>query len=285
MTNNILNTLEVKSFEAEVHNAYQEEGNQLSKATRYRRIAGNKTQFPILGTISAAERTIGTPVVATNQSAAAVEIQTTKYSAAEWTDIFLAGEVNFDAKQESAKSVAMGAGRKVDQVIIDAFEAQRTGAGYTNTVAVSIGGANTSLNVAKLAEATKKLDLNGVPMADRYGNIHVNAHHGLAQETTVASSDYNSKRVLEDGRISNYYGWKFNVIGNMADEAGLTLSTNTRYNYFNHKSAIGCVMGMEITVDIQYHQWMGAHLVTCFFSAGAKIIDELGVVQLATYES
>lgn len=283
MSNNILNTLEIKSFEAEVHQAYQEEGNQLSACTRFRRIPGNKTQFPILGTLAAAERIIGTPVVATNQSASAVEVQTTKYSVAQWTDIFLASEVNFDAKQESAKAVAMAAGRKVDQIIIDALETYS--GSYTNTVATSIGGSNTSLNVAKLAAATKKLDLNGVPMTDRYGVIHVNAHHGLTQETTVASSDYNSKRVLENGRISNYYGWNFKVVGNMADEAGLTLSTNDRHNYFLHKSALGCVMGMEISVDIQYHQEYGAHLVTCFFSAGAKIIDELGIVQVSTYEA
>lgn len=285
MSNNILDTLEVKQFEAEVHQSYQEEGNMLSECTRYRRINGNKTQFPILGTLAAAERIIGTPVVATNQSASAVEIQTTKYSVAQWTDIFLQGEVNFDAKQESAKAVAMAAGRKVDQVVIDAFETQRTGSGFTNTVAVSIGGSNTSLNVAKYAEASKKLDLNGVPMTDRFAAIHVNAHHSLTQETNVSSSDYNSKRVLEDGRIAGYYGFRNKVIGNMADENGLTLSSNNRYNYLFHKSSIGLVMGMEIKVEIEYHQEYGAHLVTAFFSAGAKMIDELGAVQVATYEA
>lgn len=281
MTNNILDTLEVKSFEAEVHQAYQEAGNQLAECTRYRRIAGNKTQFPILGVLAAAERIIGTPVVATNQSASAIEVQTTKYSVAQWTDIFLASEVNFDAKQEGAKAVAMAAGRKVDQVVLDALEVPS----YTNTVATSVGGNNTNLNVAKLASATKKLDLNGVPMTDRYGIIHVNSHHSLTQETTVASSDYNGKRVLEDGRISNYYGYKFKVLGNMADEAGLALATNDRHNYFLHKSAIGLVMGMEISVDIQYHQEYGAHLITCFFSAGSKVIDELGIVEMSTYEA
>lgn len=285
MSNNILNTLEIKEFEAEVHHSYQEEGNQLADCTRYRRIKGNKAQFPILGTLAAAERIVGTPVVTSNQAASAVEIQTTKYSVAQYTDLFLQGEVNFDAKQEAAKSVAAAAGRKVDQVVIDAFEAQRTGAGFTNTVAVSIGGPNTSLNVAKYAEAAKQLDLNGVPMSERSAIVHVNAHHSLTQETTVASSDYNSRRVLETGRIDGYYGFKNKVIGNMADEDGLTLDGTNRYNYFNHKTAIGLVMGMEITVEIEYHQDMGAHLVTAFFSAGSKITDELGVSQVATYEA
>jgi hypothetical protein len=281
MSNNILDTLEVKSFEAEVHQSYQEQGNVLAETTRYRRIAGNKTQFPILGVLSAAERIIGTPVVTTNQAASSVEIQTTKFSVAQRTDIFLQGEVNFDAKQEGAKAVAMAAGRKVDQVVLDALEVPS----YTNTVATSIGGSNTNLNVAKLADATKKLDLNGVPMTDRYGVIHVNSHHSLTQETTVASSDYNTKRVLEDGRISNYYGYKFKVLGNMADEAGLLLSTNDRHNYFYHKSAIGLVMGMEISVRIDYEPAYGAHLITCFFSAGSKVIDELGIVEVSTYEA
>ena len=283
MSNNILNTLEVKEFEKEVHQSYQEEGNSLAECTRFRRINGNKTQFPILGTLAAAERVIGTPVVATNQAASAVEISTTKYSVAQWTDIFLQGEVNFDAKQESAKAVAMAAGRKVDQVVIDALEANI--GSYTNVVATSIGGTNTNLNVAKLAEATKKLDINGVPDMDRYGIIHTNSHHSFTQETTVASSDYNNQRVLKDGKIADYYGYKFKKIGNLADEAGLALSTNDRRNFFFHKSAIGLVMGMEIKVEIEYHQDYGAHLVTAFFSAGSKLIDELGVVLVNTYEA
>lgn len=285
MSNNILGTLEVKEFEKEVHQSYQEEGNTLAECTRYRRINGNKTQFPILGTLAAAERIIGTPVVATNQSASAVEITTTKYSVAQWTDIFLQGEVNFDAKQESAKAVAMAAGRKVDQVVIDAFETYDTSPNYTNTVGVAVGGANSNLNVAKLAEAAKKLDINGVPQTDRFGIIHTNSHHALTQETTVASSDYNSNRVLKDGRINDYYGFNFKQIGNLADEAGLALDTNTRNNFLFQKSAIGLVMGMEINVEIEYHQDYGAHLVTAFFSAGSKVIDELGIVLVDTYEA
>ena len=283
MTNNILDTLEVKQFEAEVHQSYQEEGNTLAECTRYRRINGNKTQFPILGTLAAAERIIGTPVVATNQSASAVEITTTKYSVAQWTDIFLQGEVNFDAKQESAKAVAMAAGRKVDQVVIDALET--LDGSYTNTVGVTIGGANTNLNVAKLAEAAKQLDINGVPQTDRFGIIHTNSHHSLTQETTVASSDYNSNRVLKDGRINDYYGFDFKQIGNLADEAGLTLASNVRNNFLFQKSAIDLVMGMEINVEIEYHQDYGAHLVTAFFSAGSKVIDELGISFVDTYEA
>jgi hypothetical protein len=281
MTNNILGTLETKEFEKEVHQSYQAEGNSLAETTRYRRISGNKTQFPILGTLTAAERIIGTPVVATNQSASSVEIAVTKYSVAQWTDIFLQGEVNFDAKQESARAVAMAAGRKVDQIVIDAFQA----GSYTNSVAITIGGANTSLNVAKLAEGAKKLDINSVPTNDRSALLHTNSIHAFTQETTVASSDYNSDRVLKDGKINNYYGFNFKQMGNLGEEAGLALSGNTRKNYLYHKSAIGLVMGMEIRVEIEYHQDYGAHLVTAFFSAGSKIIDELGIVETLTYEA
>ena len=44
-------------------------------------------------------------------------------------------------------------------------------------------------------------------------------------------------------------------------------------------------MGMEIDVQIEYHQDYGAHLVTAFFSAGAKVIDELGISFVDTYEA
>ena len=283
MTNNILDNLEVKEFEKEVHNAYQAEGNSLAPCTRYRRIAGNKTQFPILGILGASERTIGTPVVATNQAASSVVIETTKYSVAQWSDIFLQGEVNFDAKQESAKAVALAAGRKVDQIVIDALEL--VDGSYTNTVGVAIGGSNTNLNVAKLAEAAGQLDINNVPDSDRVGVIHSNSHKALTQETTVASSDYNSNRVLKDGKIGGYYGFDFKKFGNLGEENGLALAANVRNNFFFHKSSIGLVMGMEIDVQIEYHQDYGAHLVTAFFSAGAKVIDELGISFVDTYEA
>lgn len=283
MTNNILDNLEVKEFEKEVHNAYQAEGNSLASCTRYRRIAGNKTQFPILGILGASERTIGTPVVATNQAASSVVIETTKYSVAQWSDIFLQGEVNFDAKQESAKAVALAAGRKVDQIVIDALEL--LDGSYTNTVGVAVGGSNTNLNVAKLAKAAGQLDINSVPDTDRIGVMHTNSHNALTQETTVASSDYNSNRVLKDGKIAGYYGFDFKKFGNLGEENGLALASNIRNNFFFHKSSIGLVMGMEIDVQIEYHQDYGAHLVTAFFSAGSKVIDELGISFVDTYEA
>jgi hypothetical protein len=266
-----------------VHNAYQAEGNTLAPCTRYRRIAGNKTQFPILGILGASERTIGTPVVATNQAASSVVIETTKYSVAQWSDIFLQGEVNFDAKQESAKAVALAAGRKVDQIVIDALEL--LDGSYTNTVGVNIGGSNSNLNVAKLAESAGQLDINNVPDSDRVGVIHTNSHKALTQETTVASSDYNSNRVLKDGKIAGYYGFDFKKFGNLGEENGLALASNIRNNFFFHKSSIGLVMGMEIDVQIEYHQDYGAHLVTAFFSAGSKVIDELGISFVDTYEA
>jgi len=283
MTQNILNNLEIKSFEKEVHREYQKMESELKECVRYRTIPGNKTQFPKLGTLGATERIVATPVVLNNQSAGSVTIDVTKYSVAQMTDIFLQGEVNFDAKQESAMAVAAGANRKMTQIVIDCFEAQRL-LGYTNTVGVNIGGNNTSLNVPKYAEAAKKLDVNSVPTTDRYSMIHVNAHHSLTLENNVSSSDYNSNRVLESGRIAGYYGFSNKVIGNLSEENGMYKNANERFNYFFHKSAVGLAVNRNISVDITYENLYTSHLIVATFSAGAKVIDEKGIVQVSTYE-
>lgn len=284
MTQNILSNLEIKSFEKEVHREYQKMESELKECVRYRTISGHSTQFPKLGTLGATERIVATPVVLNNQSAGSVTIDVTKWSVAQMTDIFLQSEVNFDAKQESAIAVAAGAHRKMTQIIIDAFEAQKI-LGYTNLVDVNVGGNNTSLNVPKYAEAAKKLDVNSVPTTDRYSLIHVNAHHSLTQETNVSSSDYNSKRVLETGRIAGYYGFANKVIGNLSEENGMYKTGNERFNYFFHKSAMGLVMNKQLSVDITYENLYTSHLIVATFSAGAKVIDETGIVQVSTYEA
>jgi len=279
MSINILNTLETKQFEREVHHEFQEKGNLLRQATRFRSIDGNKTQFPVLGELTASERIVGTDLVTSNQSATAVVVTTTKFQVAQLTDIFLAGEVNFDAKREAAQSVAMAMGRKMDQVILDAFIA----ATFTKTVAAG----SDDLNTTKLIDAAKQLDLDGVPNADRFGIVHVNGIHHLAGEADVKSSDFNTIKTLVEGGIGTYYGFKFLPIGNLGEEDGLGSSTPTatRQNFLFNKMSIGLAVGKDFEVRIDYIAHKAAHQVAGFFSAGSEIIDETGIVEVTTDET
>ncbi len=277
--------LQVKTFEAEVHRVFQTTGHSLKDVARYRAIPGNKTQFPILGTLKASKRVVGTPVIQDNQSAANVEIETERYSVASSTDIFLENEVNFDAKSEVQAAIVAAANRKMDQVVIDALEKKRVASPtYTNVVGVAVGGNNTSLNVAKIAEIVRLWDVLSVPESDRKLIMHANAYHKFTQETTVASGDYNTSKPLVSGQIPGYYGLDFKKIGTINNENGLTLASNIRYNYAVQKQSLGFVVNLEPKITVSYENTLGAHLITCFFSCGCGVIDELGIVSVQTYE-
>lgn len=282
MTQNILNTLEVKQFEAEVHHIFQEDGNDLRGATRFRNIEGNKTQFPVLGSLQMSQRVVGTPLITSNQTATAVEVTTTKYSVSQYTDIFLQSEVNFDAKQEAAKSVAMALGRQLDQVIIDALNASST----SKTVGDSLSGSADNLILLQISDAARQLDDDGVT-GERYFLVSPSGmHHFLASEPKGTSIDYVAQKVLLEGKMSEpYYGFRFVMIGDRA-EGGLPVpSANHRTSFAYSKDAIGTAVGIDQTVEINYVPTMGAHLVTGFLSAGSKSIDDTGIVKVTTDES
>jgi len=111
----------------------------------------------------------------------------TDYIAAEYSDIFNQAKVNFDERQELVQVVAKAIGRRSDQMIIDAL----SGSGTTLTVANSIGGATTNMNMAKLREAQRLMNANNVPMEERYIVMHASQLSNLLSETQVTSSDFN----------------------------------------------------------------------------------------------
>lgn len=279
------NQLQIKSFEAEVFRAYQKDSSSLKSICRVRQIAGTSHQFPKYDTLAAVERIVGTPVVTSNQNTSKVEVSITRWSVATYSDIFLQKEVNFDDKEEAVYAVSSAANRKVDQIIINALEAQRVAnPGYTNVVLKSIGGADTSLNVAKFAEIARLWDKGNVKREERHLVVHSNAYHKFTQETTVASSDYNNKQVLTTGVISSYYGINIHTLGDIENENGLTLASNTRQQYAVQKMALGLVENKSIQTEVNYIPNMGADLISCFFSCGAKVIEEKGIVNVQTHE-
>jgi hypothetical protein len=279
------NQLQTKSFEAEVFRAYQKTESTLRKFCTTRSISGISHQFPKYGTLAAVERIVGTPVVAANQSTDKVEISIARFSVATYTDIFLQNEVNFDDKEEAVQAIVSAANRKVDQIIIDALEAQRTGAGYTLSVGVNIGSNNSSLNVAKFAEIARLYDVNNINRNERNLLVHANAYHKFTQETNVASSDYNNYQVLTSGKIPAYYGITINSMGNIENENGMKVASNIRYNYAVQKAALGFVENKALKTEVNYVPTMAADLVACFFSCGSKVIEEKGIIPVQTYEA
>lgn len=135
-----------------------------------------------------------------------------------------------DIKPALVQNAIQAAGRREDQSLLEAvFADAKTGEtagttvsfGTTTTasggqnVAVATGAAGaTSLTVAKLREVVKTFITNKVDI-DReqiWGVLDAKAHDSLLGETQATSMDFQTKPILEDGRIRRFMGINFVII-------------------------------------------------------------------------
>ena len=271
----------VTLFDTEVKQAYQADA-VLRNTVRLRTgVTASTHKFPKIGSGVAQVRVPQTDVTPLNVTYSQATVTLTDYIAAEYSDIFNQAKVNFDERQELVQVVAKAIGRRSDQMIIDALAASST----SLTVATSIGGAGTNLNMAKLREASRLLNTANVPAEDRYMLIHASQLASLLSETSVTSSDFNTVKALVQGEINTFMGFTFNVIGDRT-EGGLTGggSGSTRKVYAYHKMAVGMAESMAIRSEINYVPEKTSWLVASMFSAGAIAIDAGGCVDITCTE-
>ena len=275
-----LSTAFVTLFDAEVKQAYQGTA-VLRPAIRVRSgVEGSSYKFPKIGKGVAQVRIPQTDVTPLNVSYGQVTATLSDYIAAEYSDIFSQAKVNFDERSELVKVVASAVGRRQDQLILDALVASST----SNTVASSVGGANTNMNLDKLLAAKKALDAKNVPMDNRHIIIHANNLAGMLGETKVTSSDFNTVKALVNGELNTFLGFTFHVVGDR-DEGGLPLSSGDRKVYAFHRDAIGMAEGIAPKTEINYIPEKTSWLVTSLFSAGAVAIDAEGIVEITCDEN
>lgn len=271
----------VTLFDAEVKQAYQGKA-QLVGAVRARRgVEGSTVKFPKVGRGVATPRISQTDVTPLNVGFNSVTLTLQDWNAAEYSDIFSQAKVNFDERQELVQVVAAAMGRRQDQLILDALGASST----SLTVANSIGGANTNLNVAKLREAKRLLDKGNVPFDGRHLIVHANGIASLLSETAVTSSDFNTVKALVQGEINTFLGFQFHVLGDRT-EGGLVIDGSLDRTCFAfHSMAIGYGEGIGMRTEINYIPEKTSWLVNEVFSAGATAIDAEGIVSLTCREA
>lgn len=268
----------VQLFDAEVKQAYQS-SRALAGLTRERtNVEGNQVKFPKIGKGTATVRVPQTDVTPLNVTYSQVTATMSDYIAAEYSDIFSQQKVNFDERRELVQVVGNAIGRRMDQLVIDALNASST----SLTVATSIGGAGTNMNIEKLIEAKKLLDANNVPSEGRCMIIHANNLAGMLGETEITSSDFATVKALVSGEVDTFMGFKFVTLGDR-DEGGLPIPS-TRTCFAFHRDAMGMGIGMNQKSEINYVPEKTSFLVSSMFSAGAVAIDDEGIVKISCTE-
>lgn len=203
-----------------------------------------------------------------------------EYDASEWNSLWEATEVDFEEKGELAEAIRYAVERRKDQLILDAADALST----SLTVSIDQGGANTSLNMAKLRRGNALLDDKGVPSAERVCVQHVFAKEGMLGETQVTSADFNSVRCLVNGEVNSLLGLQFKWLESR-EEGGLPLTSNSRQGFIWHRKAIGLAVAKDSEVEVNYIPENKAWLNSQGYKAGAIGIDANGVAETATYEA
>jgi len=268
----------VQLFDAEVKQAYQS-SRALAGVVRERSgVEGNQVKFPKIGKGTATVRVPQSDVTPLNVTYSQVTATMSDYIAAEYSDIFNQQKVNFDERRELVQVVGNAIGRRMDQLIIDALDA----ASSPSTVATSVGGSGTNMNLAKLLAAKKALDTKNVPAEGRCMIIHANGLSALLDETELTSSDFSTIKSLSTGEIDTFLGFKFITLGDR-DEGGLPLPS-TRTCFAFHRDAVGMGIGMNQRSEINYVPEKTSFLVSSMFSAGAVAIDDDGIVKISATE-
>jgi hypothetical protein len=273
LTNN-----EVAQFDAEVKQAYQ--GSSMIRPTiRVKTgVVGATHQFPKFGKGLATPRLPQTDVIPMNVQQTNVVATIEDFNAPEYTDIFDQQKVNYSERSELATTIAMAIGRRQDQLIIDAMVAA---SGFAGTIPSAV------MTVATLREASKFLNDQAVPTADRHIIWSPTAQEQLLGTTEATSSDFNVVKALVNGEVNSFMGFQFRLI-ETREEGGLPLSGNNRTCFAYHggqRGSTGLAVGIDFRTTVDWIAEKTSWLSNGLFSAGSVVIDALGIVQFIVDES
>ena len=271
----------VTLFDSEVKQSYQGQ-RALAGLTRERSVEGSIVKFPTIGKGTASIRVPQTDVTPMSVSYSSVQATMQDFIAAEYSDIFNQAKINFQDRAELVQVVGGAIGRRMDQVVLDAL----TAASGTLTVANSIGGSNTNLNVAKLRDIKKQMDAKNVPAQGRCIIAHANNMDALLSETSVTSSDFNSVKALVTGQVADntFLGFRFVQLGDR-DEGGLAIDGSSDRTIFAfHKDAMGLGINMAEKTKVDYIPEKTSFLIASMFSAGAVAVDPEGIAKITCRE-
>lgn len=236
----LIDTAFVKEFDSSVRHLVQQGRSKLRGAVLNDSITGEEAFFEQLGpsTMEAVTDRHGDTVIS-DPDHQRRRVIPNPFDHAVLRDNVDKARILIDATGNYAMSLAMGAARKIDQIIIDQFDATATGGkdGSTNfsplagnEVPVNLSGASEGMTIDKLIRAQTVLLDHGLDtdMDEMHIAITSKQLDDLLQTSQITSVDFNSVKALVSGDIDTFMGFKFHIFGRTTDRvANLPLNVGT----------------------------------------------------------
>ena len=273
----------------------QQKGSRLRHTVMAKDVTGKACFFDRVGPIEAVERTSRHALVSyTDTPHSRRKVTLRDWEVADLIDEQDTAKMLIDFKPIYAQNIANGMGRKMDKLIINAFEAAATSVDSAdssssvvfatgNIVDEDFGTANSDLTVAKIIEARKLLLASDVDEDDGFYLVHDSmALSFLLNEATFASHDYNEVRTLMSGNASNPY-LGFNFIRSQQ------LNSNSE-GFLNCLAYTGSAMGLAIGMEMKTRmdvipERSHATQVLGKFSAESTRVEEEKAVIIQAYRA
>lgn len=266
-----------QQFDDMVLQEFQGTGSLRNSVTIRNNVVGDIYKFRSLGKGMANQKPTSADVTPMDVQHGLINCTLENWNAPEYSDIFDQAEVNFDEEQELAELISSALGRRLDQLIIDACDAEAA-------PAATIAHGSTALSFAKVNQVNTALVKKGVPAGDRTFLITGDGLEDLLAETEVNSSDYNTIQTLMSAKVNDgWMGFSWKVIEDR-DEGGIPVTTGNAESFAYHKKAVGLAIGIDIKAEVNYIAHKTSWLCNGVMKAGAVSRNGNGIVSVGWVE-
>lgn len=278
-----LSAAAVTEFDNEVKHEYQGSGKLRNTVSLRTGVVGEAYKFTRMGKGLANQKATQADVTPMDITHARQSAELENWNAPEYTDIFDQAEVNFDERQELAKTIANSLARREDQLIIDAMNAvtfAATNDSDADTGRVFDVSATANFSLGLLRSASEHLNDIEADSMDRHIALKSNALQKLLEDAEVTSSDYNTVKALVNGEIDTYVGFKFHVIGSRTEGGLPIVGANDHVAFAWHKSAVGLAVGIDMKTTVDWVAQKTSWLCNGMLKAGAVAREPQGIIKL-----
>ncbi len=275
------------AYENDVKHAYQSGGSMLDQTVRVKAPRPGVTYFRKFGKLDMISRgDYKSLLAAIEASHENVACTVADFVLPVLTDDFEQSHSGGEApmeQNESATAAGFGMRRQRDYSVIAALEA--------GTPALTVT-AGSGLTIAKLREGLKQFDkhemraVSGASTGDGklYMLITEEEHDDLLADSITQNIQTSDFKSLVDGKMKDFVGYEFILIGTGRGTKGLQITSTTRRCYAYVKSALGQAVSMEPKIEFGRELLRTSDAMVAMLSLGSTMVDAEGVVQFDVTE-